>query len=260
MTEKPGWIKIHRKFLDWEWYDDINTKSLFLHLLLTANYQDKNWRGINVKRGQVITGLFSLSEQTRLSVQQLRTSLKKLESTGEISRKATNQYTIITLCKYETYQQDETGSNKRITNEQQTDNKRATTTKEVKKDKKEKNNNLIGDRQEKFKEQIRGYRDKYPTDELNKFYFYWTEPNKSKTKMRFELERTWDLGRRLNYWMNNTRNNGANKKEWSDGDVIEFCKKNKIQILTNAGKITGWGNEFNLVFNKLEEGKWEKRS
>ena len=40
-----GWIKLHRQILDWEWYDDINVKVLFLHLLLTANYEDKKWQG-----------------------------------------------------------------------------------------------------------------------------------------------------------------------------------------------------------------------
>lgn len=38
-----GYIKIHRKMLDWEWYDDIPTKTLFLHLLLTANWKDSKW-------------------------------------------------------------------------------------------------------------------------------------------------------------------------------------------------------------------------
>ena len=47
--ENTGWIKLHRKFLKWEWYSDINTKSLFLHLLLTANHKDKQWQGITVK-------------------------------------------------------------------------------------------------------------------------------------------------------------------------------------------------------------------
>ena len=50
-----GWIKLHRKILDWEWYDDINTKVLFLHLLLTANHEEQKWRGKIIERGQLIT-------------------------------------------------------------------------------------------------------------------------------------------------------------------------------------------------------------
>jgi len=36
--------------LDWEWYDDINTKVLFIHLLIKANWKEKKWRGIKIKR------------------------------------------------------------------------------------------------------------------------------------------------------------------------------------------------------------------
>ena len=40
----------------------------------------------------------------------------------------------------------------------------------------------------------------YGKDMIRQFYDYWTEPNKSRTKMRYELERTWDTKRRLNTW------------------------------------------------------------
>jgi len=80
-----GWIKIHRKMLEWEWYNDNNTKILFLHLLLTANHKDKKWQGKIIKRGQKITSIQHLADETNLTVQQIRTSLNKLKSTGEIT-------------------------------------------------------------------------------------------------------------------------------------------------------------------------------
>ena len=49
-----GWIKLHRKILDWEWYTDAPVRILFEHLLLTANSEDKKWRGMTIKRGQTI--------------------------------------------------------------------------------------------------------------------------------------------------------------------------------------------------------------
>jgi len=46
------------------------------------------------------------------------------------------------------------------------------------------------------------------------FYDYWSEPNKSNTKMRYEQEKTWDLGRRLNRWaMNNKERHNLQKTE-----------------------------------------------
>ena len=99
-----GWIKLHRKMLDWEWYKDNNTKILFLHLLLTANHKDKNWQGQTILRGQKLTSLEHLSKETGLSVQQTRTALNKLKLTNEITIKTTNKNTLITIEKYDDYQ------------------------------------------------------------------------------------------------------------------------------------------------------------
>ena len=54
----------------------------------------------------------------------------------------------------------------------------------------------IGD-QSLLKEQV---------EELKKFVSYWTEPNKSQTKIRWELEKTWDTARRLNTWFSRSKN------------------------------------------------------
>ena len=44
-----GWIKLHRKITEWEWYTDRNTLAVFLHLLIMANIEDKKYRGYDVK-------------------------------------------------------------------------------------------------------------------------------------------------------------------------------------------------------------------
>ena len=111
-----GWVKILRKFVNWEWYDDINTKTVFLHLLLTANYADKNWKGIEIKRGQKITSIKNLAKETNLSIQEVRTSLKRLKSTREITIETTNKYTLITVEKYNDYQDDGFKINKQNNN------------------------------------------------------------------------------------------------------------------------------------------------
>jgi hypothetical protein len=41
---------------------------------------------------------------------------------------------------------------------------------------------------------------------LNEFYAYWIEPNKSNTKMRFELQQTWSTELRLKKWASNDNN------------------------------------------------------
>ena len=136
MEENQGWIKLHRKFLKWEWYDDINTSRFFLHCLFRANHEDKKWRGTIIKRGQFISSLSKLSKECGLSIQQTRTCIDKLISTQEITHQPTSKYTLISLVNYDKYQstntQSNTQDNNQVTNNQQTSNKRVTTNKNYK--------------------------------------------------------------------------------------------------------------------------------
>ena len=126
--ENISWIKLFRKFREWEWYDNNNVKVLFLELLLTVNYEDKMWHGIPIKRGQILTGIEDLGKRTNLNYQQTRTAIDKLISTNEITKVSTPLYTIISVNNYDSYQ----GLTKVATNEQPTSNQPLTTTKELK--------------------------------------------------------------------------------------------------------------------------------
>lgn len=101
---RAGFIKIHRSILSWEWYTDTNTMRLFLHLLLTVNYEPGRWQGIEINRGQRVCSLPALSEETGLSIQQTRTALKRLISTGSVTDQATNRYRLITVVNYDKFQ------------------------------------------------------------------------------------------------------------------------------------------------------------
>lgn len=130
LIESGGFIKLYRSMLKWEWYDDINVKVLFLHLLLKANYENKKWHGIEVEKGCFLTTRNKLAKETGLSIQQVKTCLEKLKRTGEITCKATKQYTMIHIEKYgffQSYEQrNNPQSNLSITNEQPTSNPQAT--------------------------------------------------------------------------------------------------------------------------------------
>lgn len=113
-----GYVRLYRSLLNWEWYTDSNTKDVFLHLILTANYEPKKWRGITVERGQRIFSYGKLSGELRISVQSVRTAINHLKSTGEITCEATREYSIVTVNNYDSYQQLTCDS----TDEQQTAN------------------------------------------------------------------------------------------------------------------------------------------
>ncbi len=124
-----GWIKLHRKIVDWEWYDDLPTFKLFIHLLILANHEDNIWHGQTVKKGSLITSIASLAQQTGLTNQNVRTCLAHLQKTGEINKQSTNKNTLIIVLNYERYQEfsidENTKSNNQLTNSQQTTNKQA---------------------------------------------------------------------------------------------------------------------------------------
>jgi len=56
-----------------------------------------------------------------------------------------------------------------------------------------------------FKEKLVPFKNKYSIDLLKNFFQYWTEPNHSKTKMLFELQKTFDIERRLVTWARNDK-------------------------------------------------------
>lgn len=123
-----GFIQLHRKFLKWEWYDDANTMRLFLHCLLNANYIDKNWRGIIIPRGSFLTGRLELAQALNLTERQIRTSLKKLKSTNEVTIKSTSQYSIITVVSWDCYQKNDQQNDQRVTSKRPTSDQQVTTT------------------------------------------------------------------------------------------------------------------------------------
>lgn len=99
-----GFIALHRKMVDWEWYTDANVMRVFLHCLLKANYETRNWRGIVIKRGQFVTSVKTLSQELNLTPRQISVALDKLKRTNEMSIKTSNKNSTITICKYDDYQ------------------------------------------------------------------------------------------------------------------------------------------------------------
>lgn len=139
-----GYIKLHRRILDWEWYKDSNTKNIFIHLLLNACYDNCRFMGNAVSRGQYITSLSRLSADLDIPVRQVRTSLKKLVQTGEIDMQTSNKYSLITICNYESYQIEEAPKKRKATSKRQADDTQVT---DINKNiiKKENKNNIYAD-------------------------------------------------------------------------------------------------------------------
>ena len=178
-----GWIKLHRKILDNGIFTDANLLKVFIWCLIKANSSQKNKNVYNakIKQGQIITRRTSASEELYMKPSTVHDRLKKLQTLGYIKIKSTTKYTIISVLKYSQYQ---------IVAETPKVN--------------------IELRQLSFVAEAREHFDKYSDDMIKEFVSYWTEPNKSKTKMRFELQRTWDMARRLATWKRNSKDEKQN--------------------------------------------------
>lgn len=101
-------IYIWRNIKYWEWFKKSEMVHLFVYLLIEASPSDKIWKGFTIKRGQIITKQERIISETGLSRQTVRTCLKRLISTNEItiktSNKSTNDFSLITICNYDNYQ------------------------------------------------------------------------------------------------------------------------------------------------------------
>lgn len=122
-----GYIRIERKILDWGWYRNINTKVLFLHMILRANWEEGFFEGHTIPRGSFVSSIKNLAFETGLTENEVRQAIKHLKLTNEITSKSTNKFTVFTVKNYDLYQADNKQNNKRVTNKSQTINKQLTT-------------------------------------------------------------------------------------------------------------------------------------
>ena len=144
-----GWISLHRKLLDSQMYKNLNSKQINVMLvcLLLANHEPNEWEWgsemFKCNRGQFITSLESLRQYCGrgMKVQSVRTSLLKLQKWGFLTNKSTKTGRLITILKYDIYQDTEKktnkDTNKQPTKSQQRANKELTTNNNYNNDNKE---------------------------------------------------------------------------------------------------------------------------
>lgn len=130
-----GYVKVFRRLKKWGWYQDGPTKDVWLHILLSVNYEPQTFRGRQLERGQLITSYPSLALETGLSVQNVRTALRHLKQTGEITVQSTKAYSVITVPKFDDYQMEGSTAGGRLTGSSQTAGRQLTPMEESKKTK-----------------------------------------------------------------------------------------------------------------------------
>ena len=104
MMGNGDYIKLNRSILDWEWWSDMNTFRVFVYMLLKANWKDTSYKGTTVPRGSFVSSLSRLSEATSMTIDEVRTAIKHLKSTGEITGVFQGKTTVFTVVNYNAYQ------------------------------------------------------------------------------------------------------------------------------------------------------------
>lgn len=231
-NEDSGFVKIYRKILEWPWYLDINTKVLFIHMLIKANWKEGRFRDATVPRGSFVSSLDKLSEETSLTKREIRTAISHLKTTGELTVKTTNRYSIFTVKNYELYQCDDTQSGIKATDGRHS-NDILTTPIEEKIRKEEELNSITKDdticsEPEKSaptpsgillplvdksvynvpQEKIALWRETYPAvnvDQELRRMIAWLDSNPTKRKTRRGVERF------INSWLARTQDSGGSK-------------------------------------------------
>jgi hypothetical protein len=200
-----GWIKLYRDLnKHWIW-DNSDYLKWWLDILLEVNHTDskvviKN-KIYECKRGEKLYSLDTWATRWKTNKSKVRRFFELLQKDSMIVLKNETQTTRLIVCKYEDYQElrhaDETQT-KRKRNANET---HLTPIQEEKEYKEEKDSKpSLETRSIAFKETLRPFLNQYGTEMLKSFYNYWSEPNQSKTKMLFEMQRTWETSRRLSNW------------------------------------------------------------
>lgn len=114
---QKGWISIHRSLIAWEWFQRPEMVQIWIYLLLKANHAPAQWQGIEIKRGQLVSGRKTIAKETGLTEQTVRTCLDRLKKSGEINTQVTNRYTVITICNYVIYQDEDLKANQQVTSQ-----------------------------------------------------------------------------------------------------------------------------------------------
>jgi len=252
---RKGFVKIHRSIVDWEWYGDPSTRSVFLHLLFTANWKPSRLKNLDIAPGQCVTSIPSLAKDLGLSEKNVRTALSHLKATGEVADQSAGWCRLVTIVKWEFYQNsliepacepagelagDRQGGGRQVAASEEGK-------KPIREERKKGASAPIADRIEAFKAKCKGVTDANP-DRLAKpertaFFAYWTEAS-TTGKMRFEDEKFFDHGRRMDTWMANADKRGFNGRGATNPKPSygwEEAEAERLAIRLKRGRDPVWG-------------------
>lgn len=145
-----GWIKLHRKTLDNPVVcKDSDYLSVWIYLLLNATHQeyDTLFQGkrITLQKGQLITGIISISKKMKVNKDKVQRILKSFENDKQIAQQTSNKNRLISIINWNEYQDIDKQNDKQVINKCETTDKQLITNKNVKNIKNDKNVVVVSD-------------------------------------------------------------------------------------------------------------------
>jgi hypothetical protein len=206
---KSGWIKLFRSIEGhWLWPKNkpLTQFEAWIMILIEVNHVDEKVRIGNdfftCKRGEKLYSLDTWAALFCWNKSKVRRFFNLLHRDSMIVLKSERKTTRITVCNYDTYQGERNTDETKMKRERNADETQMTPIKECKELKNDKNI-VIEKIQKDFYQSLTPFVKEFGRDVLREFYEYWSEPNKSKTKIKFQLEKTWDTRLRLLRWAKN---------------------------------------------------------
>ena len=231
-----GWLKIHRKITDnplWN-CEPFTRGQAWVDLILIASFSDTFFyvRGIKIeqKRGQVCWSEPKLADRWRWSRSKLRKFLNDLEKEQQIIQQKNNVTQVITIVNYDEYQEKEQQTGQQKDSKRTAERQQKDVIEECK-EIKECKEDIISRYQLEFFNDLIPFVDEFGKDTCREFYDYWTEPNPSKTKIKWQLEKTWDFRKRLTRWSNNNFKKSNGTKENFRTDAKQYSVAANVKVI-----------------------------
>jgi DNA-binding transcriptional regulator YhcF (GntR family) len=209
-----GWIKLNREINNHWVFQNSDYFKWWIDILLEVNYTPAKvvikGKVYECGRGEKLYSLDTWAMRWKTNKSKVRRYFDLLQKENMIELKNETQTTRLKVCKYEDYQETENESETQTKRKRNANETQMTPIKESNNNNKD-NKDSLETRSLAFKETLRPFINKFGVDMVKNFYGYWSEPNQSKTKMLFEMQKTWDTSRRLETW--SKRESSFTKKE-----------------------------------------------
>ena len=220
-----GWISIHRKVLKNPIVKMGKSYSRFeawLWLLLRATYSNqKVVLGADIyhlKSGEILTSQKKLCKQFNWGNSKLRTYLTLLEKDEMIVVKTNKKLTHLTILNFNELQKNQIATKPQTNHNQTHSNKDNKVNKDI-------NIRLLD-----FKKLVNSTGLETNKDTIESFIEYWTEKNMSGKKMKFEMQKTFDVKRRLQRWIQNAKDWNIKPKQETLDEQFPFDKTGNARL------------------------------